>query len=131
MGSTTLRLLLITAICIFNVNAVIKTTSSAPVGVGDSTMKVADITGVKAKAEMTIGTGAGAEKMTVKSVTADKRQRRADPVSGTIEFTGAFTKDHKLGVAIEWTVTTKDAPKSSAVTTTVGVGIFAMVAALF
>merc|ERR1711865_1348899 len=114
--------------------AVMKTTSSASMGIGESSMKVADITGVKAKMNLTIGVGAGAEKMTVKSVTADKaaaRQRRADPVSGTIEFTGKFTKVHAKGVAIEWTVVTKDAPKSSAVTTTVGVGIFAMVAALF
>jgi len=155
--STTLRLLLIAAICIFNVNAEIKTTdatgegdgsgggdgvvgytttvmttkSSADVGIAETKMKVADITGIKAKAVMTIGAGADAEEMTVKSVTADKRQRRADPVSGTIEFTTGFTKAHAKGAAIEWTVTTKDAPKSSAVTTTVGVGIFAMVAALF
>merc|ERR1712166_1384103 len=110
---------------------VMKTTSSAPVAILDTKMKVADITGVKAKAEMTIGAGADAEKMTVKSVTADKRQRRAAAVPGTIEFTTGFTKAHDLGAAIEWTVTTKDAPKSSAVTTTVGAGIFAMVAALF
>jgi len=143
--------LLIAAICIFNVNAeekttkltgegegsgdgivgvVVKTTKSmAAVAIGEKTMKVADITGITAGDELTIGVSPNAEKMTVKSVTADKRQRRAAAVPGTIEFTGKFTKDHGIGAAIEWTVATKT--KSSAVTTTVGVGIFAMVAALF
>jgi len=110
------------------------TASLAPVAVGDTTMKVADITGITVHDVLTIGVNTiNAEEKTVKSVTADaaaKRQRRAAAVPGTIEFTSEFRKAHAKGVAIEWTVA-KAAPKSSAVTTTVGVGIFAMVAALF
>jgi len=149
--STTLRLLLIAAICIFNVNAEIKTTDATGEGegsgdgivgvvakktasVGDtlkgaSSMKLADVSDISIGDKLTIGTKPTQETLEVKTVVVSRRSRRA-ATPGVVTFTGETKFAHAEGAAIAWTVA-KTAPKSSAVTTTVGVGIFAMVAALF
>merc|ERR1712195_60356 len=125
--STTLRLLLIAAICIFNVNAEIKTADATGEGEGSGD----GIVGVVAKKTSSVGaTLKGASSMKLKAVVVSRRSRRA-ATPGVVTFTGITKFAHAEGADIAWTVVTKVAPKSSAVTATVGVGIFAMVAALF
>jgi len=106
------------------------TKSTETTEIGATTMKFEDVSNINAGDQLTIGTGGTSEKATVKSVAADKASRSRRAITpGVVTFTAALTKAHEAGSAITWTQVV--APKSSAVTTTVGVGIFAIVAALF
>ena len=102
--------------------------TTEPIKAGAKTFKMDDVSNVKAGDVLTFGTGDNAEEGTVASVEAARRSRRA-ATPGTVTLKEALKNDHAAGTVITWTLDL--APTASAVTTTVGVGIFAIVAALF